>query len=71
MAARPPGKWNDYEIRVRGQDYTVLLNGQQATTFTDTDPGRGMPTTAEVPAYLGLQAHTGRVWFRRIRISVI
>ncbi|WP_431903981.1 family 16 glycoside hydrolase [Nonomuraea sp. bgisy101] len=71
VAARPPGAWNDYEIRVRGQDYTVLLNGQQVTTFTNTDPGRGVPTTSEAPAYLGLQAHTGRVCFRRIRISVI
>ncbi|GAA3466295.1 hypothetical protein GCM10018965_008470 [Nonomuraea roseola] len=69
--ARPPGKWNDYEIRVRGQDYTVILNGRQVTTFANTDPERGLPTTLDAAAYLGLQAHTGRVCFRNIRISVI
>ncbi|MEV2272641.1 family 16 glycoside hydrolase [Nonomuraea africana] len=71
VAVRPPGEWNDYEIRVRAQDYTVILNGQQVTSFTNTDPGRGLPTTPEAPAYLGLQAHTGRVCFRNVRISVI
>ncbi|MFE3455305.1 DUF1080 domain-containing protein [Nonomuraea sp. NPDC059194] len=46
VAARPPGKWNDYEIRVRGQDYTVLLNGQQVTTFANTNSSRRLPTTS-------------------------
>ncbi|MFI0449685.1 family 16 glycoside hydrolase [Actinomadura sp. 6N118] len=66
---RQPGEWNDYEIRVSGQRYTVILNGQQSTTYTNIDLARGLPTTAQTPSYLGLQAHTGRVMFRNIRIK--
>ncbi|MFF3400360.1 family 16 glycoside hydrolase [Streptomyces sp. NPDC002659] len=66
---RPVGEWNDFEIEVRDQTYTVTLNGQQVTTFVNGDPTRGLPTTAQAPSYIGLQAHTGRVSFRRVRIQ--
>jgi len=74
IPALPPGAWNEYEIRVQGQTYTVLLNGTQVTTFTfvpgsdAAHPDRGLPGTLAVPRYVGLQAHTGRVRFRKIRI---
>ncbi|PYQ64471.1 MAG: hypothetical protein DMF53_07400 [Acidobacteria bacterium] len=74
IPALPPGQWNQYEIRVTGQTYTVLLNGTQVTVFTftpgsdATHPDRGLPGTAAVPRYVGVQAHTGRVLFRKIRI---
>ncbi len=75
IPALPPGQWNQYEIRVKGQTYTVLLNGTQVTSFTfaagsdGAHPDRGLPGTAAVPRYVGVQAHTGRVLFRRIRIG--
>lgn len=74
VPALPPGKWNEFEIRVQGQTYTVLLNGTQVTAFTFTPgsdavhPDRGLPGTLAAPRYVGLQAHTGRVLFRKIRI---
>jgi hypothetical protein len=76
-AARPVGEWNDFEIRVQGQTYTVQMNGQQVTTFTYTAgsdpqrPDRGLPSTTGVPRYVGLQAHTGQVAFRNIRYQAI
>ncbi len=66
-AARPIGQWNAYEIRVKGQNYTVFLNGEQVCVFDNPYAGRGLPSTAAVPTYIGLQTHTGRVAFRNIR----
>ena len=74
LPVNPPGQWNEFEIRVQGQDYTVILNGQQITTFTfivgsdPAHPDRGLPTTAGDPGFIGLQTHTGRVAFRKIQI---
>lgn len=73
-AALPPGQWNTFEIRVLGQDYTVRLNGEPVTAFTfvpgsdPAHPDRGLPSAAGAPRFVGLQAHTGRVLFRNIRI---
>jgi hypothetical protein len=65
-AAKRAGQWNDFEIHVEGQTYTVALNGQQVTKFTNSDPGRGLPALAHV----GLQGHFGsRVAFRHIRFK--
>jgi choline dehydrogenase-like flavoprotein len=68
QAAKPAGQWNDFEITVDGQDYTVKLNGTQVTKFTNTDPNRGKPSAAGAPSFVGVQAHFGsRVAFRNIR----
>jgi hypothetical protein len=66
--------WHDYEIKVQGDTYTVRLNGQQATKFTKPNTAeyqhRGLAPTADpASGFIGLQAHTGRVAFRRIRIK--
>lgn len=72
--ALPLGQWNEYEIRVQGQSYTVILNGDQVSAFTfapgsdPAHPDRGLPSTVQQPRFVGLQAHTGRVLFRKIRI---
>jgi hypothetical protein len=64
-----PGVWNDCEIEVRGDTYTVRWNGQQSTSFTNHDPTRDLaPATNPASGYVGLQAHTGHVAFREIRI---
>jgi len=67
-----PGQWTDYEIEVRGDTYTVRINGTQTSVFTNTDTWRGKPATADpASGFLGLQAHTGKVAFRRIRIKEV
>jgi choline dehydrogenase-like flavoprotein len=71
IPAKPPLEWNEYEIRAKGQTYTVLLNGVQVTTFQNTDAARGLASTSKAPSYIGLQSHTGRVAFRKIRIKAI
>ena len=65
--ARPLGEWNKFSIQVRGQTYTVSLNGHQVTDFTNTDPNRGLPSTPARGSFIGLQAYPGKtVDFRNI-----
>jgi len=74
VAANPLGQWNMFEIEIVNQLYTVRLNGTQVSSFafvagSDTaHPERGLTDT---PRFVGLQAHTGRVQFRRIRFKAI
>lgn len=75
LPVNPPGQWNEFEIQVQGQNYTVFLNGVQITTFTfvvgsdPAHPDRGLPTAPGAPRFIGLQTHTGRVAFRKIQIK--
>jgi hypothetical protein len=70
QSAKPPGQWNEYEIRVQGDSYTVFLNGIQVTQFNNPHAGRGLASTAKAPSYWGLQTYPGqRVQFRNIRIK--
>lgn len=70
--ARPAGLWNEFEIRVQGQTYAVLLNGVQVTAFTNTDPDRGLPSTPSVPSFFGLQTYPGsRMAYRNIRYQAL
>lgn len=76
QAARPVGQWNDYEIRVQGQIYTVFLNGTQVCVFdnTATYPGRGLPSAAGADSFIGLQVYSNLshfVRFRNVRIQAI
>jgi len=64
-----PGQWNTYEIEVQGNTYTVRLNGQQTTSFTNNDLFRGKGSTTDTDSgYIGVQSHTGRVTFRNVQI---
>lgn len=73
VPSRPIGEWNDFEIRADRQTYTVVLNGQTATRFTFAGdaqyPERALPSAPGAPRYVGLQAHTGMVSFRDLRIA--
>ncbi|MGH9694092.1 MAG: 3-keto-disaccharide hydrolase, partial [Bryobacteraceae bacterium] len=77
IPASPLGQWNVYEIRVEAQHYTVKLNGTSITDFTFTagsdaaHPNRGLPSTAAIPRFIGLQTHTGRVAFRKIQLKAL
>jgi hypothetical protein len=72
-----PGAWFEYEIRVRGDQYTVSLENvstgakQQTTSYENTDKERGIATMAGRPAgYIGIQSYPGQVVaFRNIRIK--
>lgn len=71
-AVRPPAEWNDLEITVRGQRYSVRLNGRLTSELDNLDPARGVPSSAAVPSYIGLQLSPGsRVAFRRIAIKAL
>jgi hypothetical protein len=70
-AARPAGQWNDFEIRVEGDTFTVFLNPQDnpqpVCVFQNpyVASGRGV---ANRPTYIGLQSHfSSRVAFKNIR----
>ncbi|NKQ87505.1 family 16 glycoside hydrolase [Rhizobium ruizarguesonis] len=68
---RPIGEWNDYELTVDGPDIKVSLNSQTVNQFHFTgdpqSPRRAQPSTAQDPRFVGLQTHTGRLFFRRIQ----
>jgi hypothetical protein len=74
----PPGIWNDLEIRVVGQHYTVIRNGAVINEYENV-PGVPFPGRPNDPGsssrglvgYIGLQAHGAPqdvVSFRNIRI---
>ena len=76
------GDWNDMEVTVKNHRYTVSINNSQTTDFinprnnTVTDaPGlplrlRGSAFSEHpLSGYIGVQAHTGNVAFRNIRLK--
>ena len=67
VVANGPDQWNEFEIRVKDNRFTVFLNGQQKTDFVNTDVNRGQPTADF--RFVGLQTHTGHVLFRKIQIK--
>lgn len=71
LNVHPVGEWNDYEITVDGQDFSVALNGHVVNQFHFAgDPQstrRGLPSTPQEPRFIGLQTHTGTVLYRHIQ----
>ncbi|MFJ8463710.1 OmpL47-type beta-barrel domain-containing protein [Streptomyces swartbergensis] len=74
------GTWNDYEIRVEGQHYSVYRNGVLINEFDNTGGQEFTPPRADDPGtdgrrfasgYVGLQVHgtTDVVSYRDIRIK--
>jgi hypothetical protein len=72
VPARGPGEWNDYEIRVDGQLYTVMLNGQQVCAF---DNSTAYPTRGhDAQTHIGLQVYAdprSLIAYRRIQIKAL
>ncbi|MFD3730236.1 OmpL47-type beta-barrel domain-containing protein [Streptomyces sp. NPDC058632] len=73
------GTWNDYEIRVEGQHYSVFRNGVLINEFDNTGGQDFTPPRSDDPGtdgrrfasgYLGLQVHgtTDVVSYRDVRI---
>jgi choline dehydrogenase-like flavoprotein len=71
-----PGRWYEYEIDVRGNNYTVDLRDLDTATvtrtsaFVNTDADRGVAMQGGQPAgYIGLQSYNSApVAFRRIAL---
>jgi len=60
--AHPAGEWNTYEIAVKGQDYTISLNGEAINHYKGSRGADG---------FIGLQNHDENsiVRFRNVRIK--
>jgi Domain of Unknown Function (DUF1080) len=56
------GKWNSYDITVKGKRITVVLNGAKTVDFEDGTLGTGP---------IGLQYAAGTVKFRRVQIRTL
>ncbi|WP_329109497.1 ThuA domain-containing protein [Micromonospora sp. NBC_01699] len=75
--ATPKNQWNDYEVRVIGQHYTMIRNGVVISEFDNT-PGKqssrqGDPSTdlrQFLSGFVGLQNHGNNdlIEFRNIRV---
>jgi hypothetical protein len=61
---RPVGEWNTYELRCVDQTYTVTINGQEVTRWTD-------PDHRTASGYIGLQNYNDdkTVRHRNLRIQ--
>lgn len=61
-----PDDWNKFRIEARGDTFTVWLNGEQVTQFTDARYSGAAP--------IGLQVHPGlkmKVEFRNVRARAL
>jgi hypothetical protein len=73
----PAGVWNDYEVRVTGQHYTIIRNGVVINEFDNT-PGKTSSRAGDPPTdlrqflsgFIGLQNHgnSDLMEFRNVRV---
>lgn len=62
----PEGQWNTFRLEARGSTFTVSINGQPATHFTNEKSAGAAP--------LGLQIHGGlkmKVEYRNLRAAAL
>lgn len=59
-AEKPPGEWNRVELEVRGDRYTVKLNGQVVNEVSGVEVRAGP---------IGLQSEGGEIHFQRVRLT--
>lgn len=62
----PEGRWNSFRVEARGPDFSVWINGQPASRYTDTK------FTGAAP--LGLQIHAGlkmKVEYRNLKLAAL
>lgn len=75
-AERPLGEWNEEEVRVVGEEVTVILNGKTilACSVEDieaTPDDKPHPGLHNKSGYIGFLAHTEPTWIRNVRIKEI
>ena len=76
--AVPKGTWSDYEIRVVGQSYTIIRNGEVLNEF-ENSPGKTSSRAGDPPTdarqftegYIGLQNHSNSdlVDYRDVKVT--
>ena len=74
----PKGEWSDYEVRVVGQQYTIVRNGAIINQFDNSIPKNSSrdgdpPTQARQfnAGYIGLQNHSDadKMQYRNVRVE--
>ena len=75
-AEKPLGEWNSEEVRVIGEEVTVILNGKTILSCSvedieKTPDGLEHPGLHNKSGYIGFLAHTEPTWLRNIRIREI
>jgi hypothetical protein len=66
-------EWNQLQIQVRGDVFTVTLNGVDTARYTNPDPDRGR-YRPDKPTFVGLQSYSdysATTAFRDIRITAL
>ncbi len=57
---RPAGQWNTYEIRCRGKEMALWVNGAETSAWHD----------CEVPSgFVGVEAEGWRIEFRNVKLK--
>lgn len=73
--SKPADQWNALEIRAKGRQIVVILNGTQIVDadldrcLQDAAVAKEHPGLARSTGRIGLQSHTDRVEFRNLRIK--
>lgn len=68
LATNPIGEWNTMEIEAIGQEYRVVLNGTEVTTYTG-DGSRGLEGYVGIQNHAAGQAAGENVEFRNVWIK--
>jgi hypothetical protein len=74
-AGKPAGQWNTLEIRAEGRQLVVILNGKKIVDadldrcLKDPAVAREHTGLARTTGRIGLQSHSERIEFRRLRIK--
>lgn len=66
-AMKPPGEWNAYEITCHGPHVRITINNQLVQDFNMDEIPKMKDRLRE--GVIGLQDHSDKVWFRKIRIK--
>jgi hypothetical protein len=64
--AKPAGEWNRYIITCRGNQLTVVLNGEQ---IIDIELDKSAMKDRPLEGHIGFQDEAKRVWYRNVRIK--
>ena len=63
---KPAGEWNRYTITLKGNQLTVVLNGEQ---ILDLDLSKSAMKDRPAEGYISFQDEGKPVWYRNVRIK--
>lgn len=65
-------EWNELEVSVRGEEYSVRLNGKETARFSNVDSFRGQPAEAsDETGFVGIVVRGGRMRVRKIEAQPV